>query len=129
MTSTLSRTNSAAISAARSARPSAQRYSTATVRPSTQPSSRSRCTKAAVHWLMAESVLEVEDDLILGRHLHRQVGGLLAFEDAIDVAGRLPVLVDEIWPIGNQAAGADEVAVVVDRRQLVLTGARDDQIA
>ena len=49
MTSTLSRTNSAAISAMRSLRPSAQRYSIATVRPSIQPSSRSRCTKASVH--------------------------------------------------------------------------------
>jgi hypothetical protein len=54
MTSTLSRTNSAAISPARSARPSNQRYSIAILRPSIQPSSRSRCTKAAVHWLAAE---------------------------------------------------------------------------
>src|SRR5262249_23475838 len=38
ITSTLSRTNSAAISAARSLRPSAQRYSIATFRPSLQPS-------------------------------------------------------------------------------------------
>src|SRR5262249_16518586 len=38
MTSTLSRTNSAAISAKRSLRPSAQRYWIATVRPSIQPS-------------------------------------------------------------------------------------------
>jgi len=49
MTSTLSRTNSAAISAKRSVRPSAQRTSIVTFRPSVQPSSRSRCTKAAVH--------------------------------------------------------------------------------
>ena len=49
MTSTFSRTNSAAISAKRSLRPSAQRYSIAMVRPSIQPSSRSRCTKAAIH--------------------------------------------------------------------------------
>ena len=48
MTSTLSRMNSAAISAKRSPRPSAQRYSIATVRFSIQPSSRSRCTKASV---------------------------------------------------------------------------------
>ena len=54
MISTLSRTNSAAISSKRSLRPSAQRYSIATVRPSIQPSSRSRCTKAAVQWLQAE---------------------------------------------------------------------------
>ena len=55
MTSTFSRTNSAAMSAKRSLRPSAQRYSIATVRPSTQPSSRSRCTNASVHLRMADS--------------------------------------------------------------------------
>ena len=55
MTSTLSRTNSAAISAKRSLRPSAQRYSIATVRPSIQPSSRSRCTKAASPWASGRS--------------------------------------------------------------------------
>ena len=64
MTSTLSRTNSAAISAKRSLRPSAQRYSIATVRPSIQPSSRSRCTKAAVHGLMAEGVLAPKNPMV-----------------------------------------------------------------
>jgi len=39
---------------------------------------------------------EVDQQLVFGRSLHRQVGGLLAFEDAIDVAGRAPVLVDRI---------------------------------
>src|SRR5262249_10103604 len=47
--SALSRANSAANSAGRSGRPSVQRYSIATVRPSIQPSSRSRAAKAAVH--------------------------------------------------------------------------------
>ena len=51
MTSTLSRTNSAANSAARSVRPSDQRYSIATVRPSIQPRSRRCRTKAAAHGL------------------------------------------------------------------------------
>jgi hypothetical protein len=51
MTSTLSLTNSAAISAIRSLRPSPQRYSIATVRPSTHPRSRNRCTKAATNVL------------------------------------------------------------------------------
>src|SRR5262249_50179987 len=46
MISTLRRTNSAAISRKRSVRPSAQQYWIATVRPSIQSSSRSRCTKA-----------------------------------------------------------------------------------
>src|SRR6516165_1932264 len=52
----LSRTNSAAISALRSGRPSDQRYSIAMVRPSTQPSSRSRPTKAAVQGLKTDAL-------------------------------------------------------------------------
>ena len=32
--------------------------------------------------------LEVDHQLVLGRRLHRQVGRLLALEDAVDVAGR-----------------------------------------
>ena len=42
----------------------------------------------------ALAVLRLIDQLVLGRRLHRQVGRLLALEDAIDVAGRAPVLVD-----------------------------------
>ena len=57
MTSTLSRTYSAAISLKRSLRPSAQRYSIANVRPSLQPSSRNRCTKAATRWLSTAGVV------------------------------------------------------------------------
>jgi hypothetical protein len=53
--STFRRTNSAAISATRSRRPSNQRYSIAMLRPSIQPSSRSRSTKAAVHGLQTEA--------------------------------------------------------------------------
>ena len=34
--------------------------------------------------------LEVDHQLVLGRRLHRQVGRLLALEDAVDVAGRAP---------------------------------------
>ena len=40
--------------------------------------------------------LEVDNQLVLGRRLHRQVGRLRALEDTIDVAGHLPVLVDPI---------------------------------
>ena len=73
--------------------------------------------------------LEIDHQLVLGRRLHRQVGRLLALEDAIDVAGRAPVLVDVIRPVGDQAAGGDEEALKVDRRQLVPGRKRDDQIA
>ena len=41
----------------------------------------------------------------------------------------MPVLVDEIRPIGDQAAGGDERAFVVDCGQLVPGRQRDDQIA
>jgi hypothetical protein len=39
--------------------------------------------------------LEVDDQLILGRRLYRQVGRLLAPEDAIDIAGRAA---EPDWP-------------------------------
>ena len=66
MTSTLSRTNSAAISANRSKRPSAQRYSIAMVRPSFHPSSCNRCTKAATHSLPPESVVWPRNPMVGG---------------------------------------------------------------
>src|SRR5262245_29976228 len=64
ITSTLSRTNSAAISANRPVRPSAQRYSIARLRPSIQPSSRSRCTKAAVHGPQADAVVVPRNPMV-----------------------------------------------------------------
>jgi hypothetical protein len=54
------------------------------------------------------SGLEVEHRLVFRRRLHRQVGGLFALEDAVDVVGGTSVLIDEIRPIGEQAAGGDE---------------------
>jgi hypothetical protein len=56
MTSTLSLTNSATTSVARSLRPSPQRYAIAMVRPSIRSNSCRRCTKAAVHGPAAEAV-------------------------------------------------------------------------
>jgi len=70
--------------------------------------------------------LEVDDQPVLGRSLHRQIGWLLALEDAIDVAGRLPELLDEIRPIRHQAAGSDEEAFPVDRRQFQPGRQRED---
>src|SRR5262245_32869556 len=43
--------------------------------------------------------LDVDRQLVLGRRLHRQVGGLLALEDAIDVAGSAAELVEDIRTI------------------------------
>ena len=50
--------------------------------------------------------LEVDHQFVFGRRLHRQVGRLLALEDAVDVAGRAPVLVERIGPVGDQATAA-----------------------
>src|SRR4051794_29575587 len=38
--------------------------------------------------------LDVDDQLVLGRRLHRQIGRLVAPHDAVDVAGRAPELID-----------------------------------
>src|SRR5262249_31717122 len=61
--------------------------------------------------------------------LHRKISRLFALEDAIDVAGRLPELVDGIGTVGDQAAAVDELACEVDRGQFVPRGERDEQIA
>jgi hypothetical protein len=63
ITSTLRRTNSAAIWAKRSARPSDQRYSIVMVRFSIQPSSCNRWVKAATNSLSAERVLWPENPI------------------------------------------------------------------
>ena len=59
--------------------------------------------------------LEVDHQLALGRHLHRKVGRLLALEDAIDIVGRAPEVVDLIRPIGDQAAAGDINSLEGDR--------------
>ena len=51
------------------------------------------------------SGLKIDHQFKLGRRLHRQIGRLLALEDAIDIAGRLTVLVDKIRTIRHEAAG------------------------
>jgi hypothetical protein len=67
--------------------------------------------------------------LVLGRVLHRQIGRLLALEDAIDVAGRSPVRRNVIRAVGDQTAAAGEVRGSVHGGQMVAGRKRDDQIA
>src|SRR6266404_4040707 len=50
--------------------------------------------------------LQINDQFVLSRRLHWQVAWLLALEDAVDVAGRLPVLFDLIGPVADQTAGS-----------------------
>ena len=53
-----------------------------------------------------------------GGLLYGEVCRLFAFEDSIDVAGCTSVLVDQIRPVGDQAAAADEQAERVDCGQI-----------
>jgi len=52
--------------------------------------------------------LAVDHKLKLSWLLNRQVGGLLAFENAIDVTGRLPSLIDGVDAVRHQAPACDE---------------------
>ena len=73
--------------------------------------------------------LQVDDHFEFGRCLHREVGRLFAFEDAIDIAGGAPKLVDSVGPVGDQAAGGDEELDRVDRGQSATDRQGKDQIA
>src|SRR5262249_6958341 len=70
--------------------------------------------------------LEVEHQLVLGRRLYRQVARLLALEDAIYIPSPAPELVDEIGPIGDQAAGGGQAAVKIERGEFVTGRQRND---
>ena len=63
--------------------------------------------------------LEIDHQFVLGRRLYRKNSRLLAIEDAIDISGRAPILVDKIGSIGDQAASDGERAFEVDRGQLI----------
>jgi hypothetical protein len=47
---------------------------------------------------------EVDDELILGRRLYRQIGRFGAAQDTIDISSRLRPLLELIETIGNQPA-------------------------
>src|SRR5262249_61036913 len=66
--------------------------------------------------------LEIYDELVFGRRLHRQIGGPLALENAVDVTGRPTVLVhfERIRPVGHQAAASNEKTGGIDGGQPVL---------
>src|SRR5262245_49002134 len=73
--------------------------------------------------------LQIDHQLVLRRRLDREVSWFFAFQDAVDVAGRLSVLLDLIGSIGEQTADSYELAQEIDCGQLVLRRKRDDQIA
>src|SRR6516225_9273094 len=64
--------------------------------------------------------LKVDCQFVLGWRLNWKVGRLLALEDAIDIAGRMPILVNFIRAIGDEATVCDEDTVGIDGGQSVL---------
>ena len=73
--------------------------------------------------------LEVDDELVFGRRLHRKVGWFLTLEDAINVTSCAPVWIGCIRSVGDQAAASGVVAERVDRGQSVAGRECDDQFA
>src|SRR5262245_43666167 len=63
--------------------------------------------------------LEIDDQLVLGRSLYRQISWLLTLEDTIDVSGRPAELCENVIPIRDQAAAGRKGTTIVDRRQFV----------
>jgi len=62
---------------------------------------------------------QIDDKFILGRRLHGEIGRFLAFENAIDIAGRAPELIGKTRSVGDQATIRDNEAVGIDGRQLI----------
>jgi enolase len=73
--------------------------------------------------------LLIDDQLELCRCLYRQVGRLLALQDAINVAGGAPVLVQDVRAVRDQSAICDEEARGVNRGHPVPGGQCNDQSA
>src|SRR5262245_43997832 len=59
--------------------------------------------------------LEVDDQLDLSGLLNRQLGRLLAFEDAASVEARLTIQVDKVGTVAHQPAGRCKSVELKDR--------------
>src|SRR4029453_4696289 len=78
-----------------------------------EPRQRARAPRAA--W-RGQSIcrFEINHNFVLRRRLNRHLGRLIPLEDLIDVAGRLPVLIEKIRSIRDEATIVDEEAIGVD---------------
>src|SRR5215471_13915060 len=63
--------------------------------------------------------LEVDDQLELGRLLHRQIGGLSSLENFVNVIRDAAVAVREFRPVGHESASV-RICYVTQRWQLAL---------
>src|SRR5215510_3555876 len=91
--------------------PAGMRYATRPTRPRVLRFTASSCHILFDHLVSAREQcrrqveaeclcsFQINNQLVFGRRLHREIGRLLAVEDAIDIAGRTSLLVDEIGTI------------------------------
>src|SRR5215510_8123119 len=73
--------------------------------------------------------LAVDYELEFGRGLHRQVTGLGALEDSVDIGRCAPEEIEQVGAIRDQAAAADEVAKGIGGGQSMLRCQCDDPLA
>src|SRR6185295_18675954 len=73
--------------------------------------------------------LEVDNQIVLRRCLHREIARLLALQKAVSIDRGSPILVRWIRPVTEQASRRrDEVAAWIDRRQSVPGRKTGDEI-
>src|SRR5215475_2415719 len=65
------------------------------------------------------SGIKIDHKLVLGRRLYRQIGWLLALEDAIDIASGASVVIEPVRPVRDQAASGDKSTIRVHCRKLI----------
>src|SRR5262245_39111064 len=70
--------------------------------------------------------LDVDDELIAGWHLHRQIGWFLAFEYPTYVISSLSILFNNVCPVANQSTIGGPISTGIDCRQFV-TGSKIDK--
>src|SRR4029077_11618524 len=68
------------------------------------------------------SGLEIDDQLVLCRRLHRKVRWFLAPENTVHVAGRATVLTDGVRSVAGKTSRSDKVAVGVHGGQSMAVG-------
>src|SRR5262249_58234903 len=62
----------------------------------------------------------VDDEIELGRLLHREIGRLRAFEYFVHVGSDAPIQVSDVWSIGDEAPSIEILLIWEHRRQSVL---------
>ena len=72
--------------------------------------------------------LAIDHELERRGLLDRQITGMGPSQDLVHVDGGTPEKIDEVWPVGDQAACPGSFGQPVHHRQAVLSGEPDDAV-